>query len=493
MVVTQPDRDTEERADVCIVGSGAAGSVLSWKLLNAGHSVVVLEKGDYYPKEDLETWDEENLLRLWKNSGSQLTRNYSVNIAQGECVGGSTVINYGICFKTPESVLDEWTRDYGVSSMTSEDMAPFFDELETNLHVTEIPSRGKNHEVLRKGCEGLGYKASYMRRNCLGCTSKQSMLETYLKWADEKGAKVYANTAIETILVRNGKAAGVRGATFDKKTGKKHRISINSSIVILAAGAIASSEILLKNNLGNRSGQVGKHLSLHPSPAMIAEFDEEIEGHRDIPMAFACYEFGVLNTKQHGFTIESVFLPPFQFATVIPGIGLAHKEMMARYRNYAMAGILVHDDPVGQISLNWSREAVIDYGLSDSDKQKVIRGMKEVAKIFFAADARKIITSHLQETVLNSEKDLYLIDERGAEAGALLLGSAHPQGGNRMGEDRRKSVVNSFCEAHDVPNLFVCDASVFPTSIGVNPQLTVMAIASRTAKHVAENARRYFA
>jgi choline dehydrogenase-like flavoprotein len=185
--------------------------------------------------------------------------------------------------------------------------------------------------------------------------------------------------------------------------------------------------------------------------------------------------------------IESVFLPPYQFTLSLPAFQYEHKEMMHNYNHYAMAGILLQDEPMGRIMLGGPIGTIINYELSKEDSKKMIQGMEKTAKIFFAAGADHVITSHRKKTILYSEHDFPLIDERGVGPWDINLGSAHPQGGNKMGGESSSSVVDSYCKFHGIENLFVCDASVFPTSIGVNPQLTVMAIASRVAEHIGVN------
>jgi choline dehydrogenase-like flavoprotein len=154
------------------------------------------------------------------------------------------------------------------------------------------------------------------------------------------------------------------------------------------------------------------------------------------------------------------------------------------YDYYAMAGILVHDQPSGTVKLNWSNDAVVDYTMSNDDQSKMIDGLKEASRIFFRADAKAVITGHIRKTILYNVNDLRLIDKRGAGMGSVLVASAHPQGGNRMGENSANSVVNSYCQAHEIPNLFICDASIFPTALEVSPQMTVMALASIAADHI---------
>jgi len=158
-----------------------------------------------------------------------------------------------------------------------------------------------------------------------------------------------------------------------------------------------------------------------------------------------------------------------------------------------MAGVLIQDEPNGTVSLNWSKEAVIDYDLSESDEEKLAEGLKQTALIFFKAGAKEVITGNIEKTVLKTPYDLWKIEKKGIAGVTYRMASAHPQGGNRMGEEPTKSVVDSYCKSREIKNLYICDASVFPTSLGVNPQLTVMAIASLAVKKILQDESSVFA
>jgi len=349
---------------------------------------------------------------------------------------------------------------------------------------------GNSHKKLAAGCEKLGYSSDWMEKAYdpkKKEKEKQSARTAYLDTINSDSVEIFPNCAADDVIVQHKKVTKVIAYQSHDKN-KEKPITLEPKVVIIAAGPIASSEILLRNKLANTNGQVGKHLSLHPSTSVVAVFpNEDINGDDDMAMAYYCDEFSVNKTHKPGFMIESVFVPPSQFSIAMPSFGKKNREYVTKYNECAMAGILVHDEPSGTITLNMADNAVVDYDLSKADQHKMLDGIKETARIFFRAGAEKIITGHIKETVLRNESELRLIDKRGAGMGALQIQSVHPQGGNRMGEDPSNSVVNSYCKTHEYDNLYVCDASVFPTSVGVNPQLTVMAIATITAKKIIEN------
>jgi choline dehydrogenase-like flavoprotein len=297
--------------------------------------------------------------------------------------------------------------------------------------------------------------------------------------------KIYADCTADQLVTSGSRATGIK-ATITGKEGRKFELNIKPKAIVLSAGTIASSELLLKSGLDS-NGRVGQGIALHPSPAVIGDFDAEINGNQGIPMAYHCTEFSVTKTGKRGYMIESVFLAPFQFSLPIPGVDYDYKELMARYSHFALGGVLLQDESVGSVTLGGALGTTINYTLSEGDSKMMIEGMKSTASIFFAAGASRVLTSHRRKTVLYGEGDLQMIEQRGVSPLEINIGSGHPQGGNPMGGAADASVVDSYSKFYGLQNLFVCDASVFPTSLGVNPQLTVMALATRAAEHIGEN------
>jgi len=488
-VETSYSKNWTESPDVCIIGTGAAGCVLAYELSEKGKTVVMLERGNHYTVDDIrKIVREEDLSKFWKNRAVFLSRNYSVNIAQGECVGGSTIINYGICFEIPQAVLSYWNVAFGLD-IASRDLQDAYNQVREKIGISTLKEEdaGESHKKLQDGCKKLGYSSGWMDKAYDSAKKeKHNAMTAYLEKANPERVKVFANCTADKVVVKNNKVQTIKGFTYNEQTKQSYTVTVNPKIAIISAGPIASSEILLRNKLANSNDQVGKHLSLHPSTSVIAMFDDKINGDEGMAMAYYCDEFSVRKTNKPGFMIESVFVPPSQFSIAIPSFGEKNYEYMKKYNHCAMAGILVHDEPSGTISLNWGDRAVVDYNLSTMDQYKMLDGLKETARIFFRAGARNVITGHIKETVLWNETELRLIEMRGAGMGSLQIQSVHPQGGNRMGNDPSNSVVNPNCRTHEIENLYVCDASVFPTSIGVNPQFTIMAIATIVSKHINE-------
>jgi choline dehydrogenase-like flavoprotein len=504
------NRSASETVDVCVIGSGAGGAVLAWELAERGHSVALIEKGGYHPRQDFDQREENMIPMLYKNSGLQFALPSGIAVAQGSCVGGSTVVNDAVCFRAPDTVLGWWGDQYKVDGVDPSSMKKHYEKVEARISVSEVPgyALNKNNLVLKRGAEKLGWASAANSRNCkdcrqcglcqIGCSygTKQSMLETYIpdtQTLRDDPVKIYADTAAFKLVKSGSRIAGVK-AMVSGREGKQFELDVKSKVTLVSGGTIASSQLLLASGL-DVNGQVGKGVAIHPSPAMVGDFQEEINGNQGIPMAYHCHEFSVLNTGKRGYMLESIFLAPYQFSLPLPGVEYEHKQFMSRYKHYALIGSLLQDESVGTVILGGPLGAVLDYTLSGGDSKMMIEGMKSAAKVLFAAGATRVITSHRKTTVLYGDDELGMIEDRGVAPEAISVGSAHPQGGNRMSGPGMKdrSVVDSNSKVHGFDNLFVCDASIFPTSLGVNPQLTVMALATRLGEHLGENWSKYSA
>ena len=504
-------------ADICIIGSGAAGAILGTKLAESGKSVVILEKGGYYDGESMNQREADMVPLLWKNAGANFTSNLRIAIAQGSCLGGSTVINDAVCFRIPPIVIDQWQK-MGVE-ITKDDWDKANDEVSKRINVQEVTDEelNTNARKLKEACEKFRYQGDPLlnhyknQRNCgpsisdkslkacvkcgfchLGChyDTKQSMLVTYIHDAlvnENLNYNVYCNCRADRITYENGIANGVNATFVDSNNSETYRIRLNAKFIIVSAGAIASSNLLQKSIIGNNN--VGKGLALHPAPFVMGLFDEEIHGNRGIPMSYTCHEFGVTNgVEKGGFLIESIFLPIFQMALAIPSMGLDHKRMMQNYNRYSMAGIMSRDDPVGKVLVSYNGNPKVIYNLSEQTIEDMARGMSILSRMWFNIGAKAVITSHRDVYEIGTKADIpKLKDAIRNNPDGLMLGSAHPQGGNRMGNDENECVVDSNCKIFGFDNLYVCDASVFPTALGVNPQLTVMALATITANKIIKN------
>jgi choline dehydrogenase-like flavoprotein len=502
--------DIVENVDICIIGSGAAGAVLAKELVESGKKVVLIERGGYHEGKDMNQREVDMMPLLWKNGGFNFVDSLRIAIAQGCCLGGSTIINDAVCFDTPPRVREEWSR-LGVN-FTCDEWSEHLQKVNRTLSVTKVSDDelNRNNLMLKKGAEKLGLREHRNNsRNCINCMqcgfchigchyeTKQNVLVTYIHEALKKpdsDMRVYCNCYIEEIVHRNGVVEGVEGNFINIDGNKTYRIRVNAKIVIVSAGAIASSKLLLQNGIAQDTAGVG--LCLHPGIEVIGDFDYEIKGNQGIPMAYTVHDFGVTRStdqtrKEYNFDageflIESIFLPLLQFSIALSASGISeHRRLIERFNNYAMAGIVVRDDNVGKVSLTSTGRVSVTYEPREKELRIIAKGVEVLGKMWFALGARRIIISHRSMSIVENEADiLKLIDKILNDPKNLLLGSAHPQSGNKIGTNQADSVVDPDCRVHGFENLFVCDASVFPTSVGVNPQITVMTVASIVASRI---------
>lgn len=503
--------DIVENVDVCIIGSGAAGAVLAKELVDAGKKAVLIEKGGYHEGKDMNQREVDMMPLLWNNAGFNFVDSLRIAVAQGCCLGGSTIINDAVCFNTPLRVREEWNK-HGVN-FSDDEWSEHLQRVNHNLHVTKVSDYelNRNNLMLKKGAETIGLREHWNNsRNCVNCMqcgfchigchyeTKQNVLVTYIHEALKKpdsDMKIYCNCSIENIVYSKGIVEGIEGYFLSIDGKRKYRIRINAKLVIISAGAIASSKLLLQNKIASATAGIG--LCLHPGIEVIGDFDYEIKGNEGIPMAYTVHDFGVTRSsdqtrKEYNFNdggeflIESIFLPLFQFSLALSASGISeHRRLIERFNNYAMAGIVVRDDNIGRVTLTSTGRASITYEPGEKELKILAKGVEVMGKMWFALGARKIIISHRGLSSIDHEEDISkLVDEILNDPKNLLLGSAHPQSGNKIGTSEADSVVDSDCKVHGFKNLFVCDASVFPTSVGVNPQITVMTVASIVASRI---------
>lgn len=492
--------DVELRTEVCVIGSGAGGAVAAKELAEAGRDVVLVEQGGYHTKEDFTQREDEMMPILFEDLGQRATDDQSVLILQGRGVGGSTVHNLCYCFRTPEPILDKWRREDGVREMSYADMLPSFERVERTLKVKDIEAHEINvlNDKIRIGCEKLGYSglvAQHNRHHCaksgfcmLGCPfdAKQSMLITYVPESLAAGARLYADCAVRTFESKGGRIGVVAGDVIDVVGRPLHRFRIEADVVVLAAGAINTPHLLLQNGIANGSGQVGRNLHLHPSILMAGFYEEEINGYLGIPQSYYVDEFIDLEKDpDSGYVLMPVFGFPVATAAQLPGFGREHWEIMREYNRMVGILVLLHDESAGAVTAGRGGRRSISYELTAKDQGLLAEGMRHCAEILFASGARKVLAPYAAPVWFRPGDDLYQIDRRGVRKHDVPIASTHPQSTCRMGEDPKRHVVDSWCRSHDVPNLYVCDMSVFPSSLGAPPQITTAAIADRTARRIA--------
>ena len=492
-----PDvRDEVVDCDVVVVGSGAGGALAARELVHAGLRVVIVEEGPVITRASVrDKLPVERLFAAYRDQGLTATMGSPViSLPMGRAVGGTTVVNSGTCFRTPDWVLHEWSHD-GMPGLSPDAMAPFFDEVEELIGVAPVGDDilGPNGEVFRRGADALGYANAAIRRNARGChghgqcafvcpiDAKQAMHVSVLPDVLEAGAQLFAGCKVRRVVVENGRARGVVADVCDASGRRRGSLQVRARAVVLAAGAIFTPALLQRQKLATSSGQVGRNLVIHPAVGTTARFDEDLRAWRGVMQNHHVDEL-----IRDGILLEATFPPPGlgYSAGSLPGAGREQKELFAAYPQMAAAGSVISDAGVGRVRA-LGGGVLIRYDLTETDARKIIRGIALAARIFFAAGAKRVYPMLPGLEAIDSPDDVSRIESGRWKPGELKVSAYHPMGTCRMGTDPRSSVVDSFGQTHDLPGLWVLDASIVPSSTVVNPQITVMALAARGGRRLA--------
>jgi len=487
-----------ETADVCVIGSGAGGAVVAKELAERGAKVIVLEEGGAFFREHFSGAIKDSMAKLYRNFGADATAGIpSVIVPTGKCLGGTTVINMGTCFRASAQVLEEWTAQ-GLSGYREAELAPYYDRVEkiTNIQEVKPEIMGKNGEIIAEGARRLGLHPRPIRRNvsddCKGCgncaygcleNAKQAMILNYIPQALQAGATFFCDTRAEAIIHDERCISGISAKVVDRETGDfRHHAEVSADVVVVAAGALNTPALLLKNKLANRSGQVGRNLKLHLCARVLGIFEEAIDAHHGV-----CQSLYIDDYLDQGIMLEATFTGPSTQLPGLPGFGRELWELTAAYGHMASIGVMVSDTSAGRVRADARGNSILSYNVNQEDADTIKKAAMISARIFFAAGAKKVVLTGYGQPVLHSVADVEKLQDHKAKASDFLLMAFHPMGTCRMGVHRKSSVVDANFETHDLRNLFVADASVFPTSLGVNPQETIFALATKCADFIASH------
>jgi choline dehydrogenase-like flavoprotein len=486
--------------DVLIIGSGAGGGTVASRLAPlaaAGARIAIAEAGPYYGR-DAFNMREADMIRLFKDNGAVPSRSFDVAVSAAECVGGSTAVYTGVTFRTPPGLVSGWARDFGLPELDEQDVQARFPRIEEEIdaHFPSLEMENRNNRIFREGCERLGHSVKQFRvniRDCkecgfcnLGCPygAKRGTLEVQVPHAVASGVELIPNCRIDRVF-----DGGAEGTIFDPPPGSRPGghgsgpVRFRARIVVVAAGALGSPALLLRSGLAGLSPACGKYMTLHPALTSFGRMQAPVRGYEGFPKLYYTDRF----SESHHYYVETAFYYPFTTARSLPGFGSEVKRFMRDYECLACAITLVHDDPDERNGVSVvDGKLVLDYRLSQESKEALVHSQREVGRIFFAAGAVEYVSLLGERFSVTRPTDL----ESNIQLGALLPGkvvvsSAHPMGGCRMGSDPEASVTDAWGRVHGHPNIVVADASLFPTSSKVNPFLTIMALAERSAERIA--------
>jgi NAD-dependent dihydropyrimidine dehydrogenase PreA subunit len=483
-----------ETVDVVVVGSGAGGSVVAATLAEAGRKVLVLEEGPYVTAADFAGPMFDRFQRFCRDNGmTQAWGKPPIPLPLGRVVGGTTVVNSGTCFRAPDRVLARWAGDFGVTGANADEMAPHYEACEEFLNVRPVPWEllGPNGMAAHKGAVALGLSGGPLLRNitdCHGCgqcafgcptNAKQAMHISYLPRAQRAGARVYAGCRVERIISENGRAIGVE-ASLVSGGRKKGTLRVDARHVVVCAGAVHTPALLHRSGVPDRSNQTGRNLRIHPATGVGGFFDSDVVNWKGTLQSYYIDEF----FDSHELMFEATTTVPSIGAGSIPGIGAQAMSELADFRRLATLGFYVSDTSKGRVYTLRNGEAVATYRLNQLDAYRMSVGIAVAAEVMLEAGASRVYPGLPGIDSISAREDLAQLRERRIRPEHLRLTAFHPMGTARMGNDPARSVVDPFGHHHDVSNLWVADASTFPSCVGVNPQMTIMAFAKRTAERI---------
>ena len=471
-----------EDVDLCIIGSGAGGAVLAYEAARKGLRTLVVERGPYLRTSDMTTSEAEMIPRLYKDGGMQMNTSVDFFILQGSCVGGSTTVSNMVLIRAADEAFARWAK-LGADLPVAE-VHECYGRIEHLLEAAVAPpsASSRSTQLFEHGARALGFAPQPMLKalgscracgNCnIGCSfgAKRSALTTFIPWAEAAGARVLADTTVTRLHRRRGKIDYA-----DAVTGlDKERLRIRARAFALCGGAIGSSAVLLSSGIKRN---VGTRLSFNAGAMMVADFEETLDAYDADQMTSY-----VLSDD---YLIEATHNPLMSAALTTPGWMEDHAALMSRSRHLAYAGAMVGTEATGRVVMSpWFGHEETRFRATPSDMTHLREGLATIARIFFAAGAERVFLPTERFTTLASERDVRVIHDQIRTMRDLQCGSSHPQGGNPMSDDPKLGVVDTDFALHDIDNAFVCDASVFPDAIGVNPMHTIMALALHAAPKI---------
>jgi len=479
---------TTLHADACVIGSGAGGGPVARELAEGGMKVVVLEEGRRFAAEELNARPRQMMPLLYRDAGQTVTQgNVPIVLPLGRGVGGTTLVNSGTCFRTPDPVLERWGVDHGLEGLAPERMRPHFEHVEREIGVARVTPElaGKNAEVVRRGAEALGWSGDYLERNARGCRgsavcafgcptgAKQHAGQVWVAAAEKAGARTITWAKARKIVTRGGRARGVHA-----RLEGGGRLEVEADVTVVACGAVHTPLLLRRNRLGTHSGELGRNLAIHPCTAVRAVFDEEVGMADGVPQSYFVDEFA-----SEGIMLEGAGGPPDYLAAGMPFSGERLRELMLRFGQLSQFGVMVSDRSRGEVS-ELAGRARIRYHLSDDDLARVRRGVELLTELYWAAGARTVLQPVTGVPPLHDGDAGPLAAGRDPLARDFTLMAFHPLGTARADRDPRRGVVDGDLRLHGLDGLYVSDASVIPSALGVNPQITIMALARRLGCHL---------
>ena len=493
----------ELSCDVCVVGSGAGGGVIAAQCAEADKDVLVLEMGGYRNEADFNQLELQGYQELYYGGGLAASEDGSIAILAGSTLGGGTVVNYMNCLPTPERIVAEWA-DHGLVGLDDYEAykRDHIDAVMGRINAnTEATQQNSTHQKLMEAFDALGYEHRPIVRNvtledepeqcgyCFaGCQQgcKRSVMKTWLQDASDAGTRCVVGCHADKVLVEDGRATGV-AATVTHGDGSTTALTVSCPTVVVACGSMESPALLLRSGIGGPA--VGKHLRVHPAYLVAGLYDEPIEGWRGQIQSRVSDDLADLEDGC-GILFEATSVHPGILSASMPwDSGRGHKTIMQTLRWLAPFITVARDHGEGEVVIDDVGRAVVRWGLDDEvDHRLAVRAHVELARLHQAAGAQQILTLHARELRWRHGEDfddfVSRLESVSYEPNDVACFTAHQMGTCRMGSDPADSVADGRGELHDVKGVWIGDASAFPTAPGVNPMVTIMSLAHRTAEQL---------
>ncbi len=511
----QAGKDVSEQCNVCVIGSGCGGASLAARLAEAGRSVVIVEQGGYYTKDDFDQRETHMLAKIDGGRGLHTSVDGSIAMTYGHNVGGASVHYWADSYRTPPDRLELWQQVFGIEGHTEQILKPHFEQIERDLHVFSAtePYTNRMNRLLHDGARQLGWSVKRVpqaRKGCLssgfcmqGCSydAKQSQLITYIPRALEHGARLYSDMQAAQLVSDGGKVKRLVCRVLDRATGRPAgpKLTVRAKAFVVAAGGYGTPLFLLEQGLKSKLPAIGEHFFCNPCPMVHALFDENIVQWKNIPAAWGIDHFrrakydgneqifgrpGSGRYMEGGYLFMANQLQPATLAAVLPGFGQEHEKLMTSLPRLGGTICWIDDAEEGRVTLEDGRRKV-HVPLTGGNAERIRDAFYKQARLLLAVGAREVIFGDTADTRIHHggeiEKAVKRLDLRPARN---VFAAPHPGGGARMGRSPETTVVDFDHRVHGFDNLYVSDPSVLPTPPSVDPSLTIMAFSFVAADRI---------
>ncbi|MBX2796060.1 MAG: GMC family oxidoreductase [Myxococcales bacterium] len=480
-----------------MIGSGPGGALTAWSLAKDGHSVTLIEAGPRLRRPDFGQSIGHMLASYFWDGGARTSRgNVVFPTMQVRALGGGTVFNSAICMRPLESALERWRDEHGLTEMTSEMLDPHFDAVETflNIKAADDDILGRRNELFREACSELGWEWEHIKRFEEGCVgsgecitgcragAKNSLDKRGVAEVVQAGGRVYTSVHIDQLIVEHGRVRGAVGMTVDPETyERRHPVRIHAGCTIVSAGAIGTPTILRRSGLTRPA--VGSALRFHPSCYIIGVFDEEVN-----PWFGATQGIHATEHLEKGIKLEALWATASTFSRTLPKRPKQFKRYLKRWPNMAVwDGWVSGDASVGDVRVLPGGRPDIRWQMGDADLRRLQETNALLCEMYAAVGAKEVFTGIVGlPDVMDPREAADRLREGRFERTEMPTASNHVFGGSPMGTDEERAVCDGWGQVYGIDDLYICDTGLYPSSPGVNPQLTAMALAHRLGQELPE-------